>query len=222
MFKKLNRNTALHLKHILFSTGCFLLCLMATSSYAAETQCAVVKIEIAQELTFERQGFEAIMRINNGLEDIPLTDVKIDVHFYDANGKEVAATATSDNGDEAFFIRVDQEFDMGDGLRYYSKLNHFVEGETGSAFDGRVEGKTTGEVRWLIIPTGNAIPDSLSAENRDKGVLYYVGATITYNKGVGGEQETVEVAPDFITVKPQPELYIDYFIQDQVFGDDPK
>ena len=38
-----------------------------------ESVCALVKIEIAQELTLERQGFEAIMQINNALPEKALT-----------------------------------------------------------------------------------------------------------------------------------------------------
>ena len=38
----------------------------------AESLCAVVKIEIKQELTFERQGFEGVMRIQNNLDGVDL------------------------------------------------------------------------------------------------------------------------------------------------------
>ncbi|MBW1706814.1 MAG: hypothetical protein JRJ86_16910, partial [Deltaproteobacteria bacterium] len=42
-------------------------------SYAADNSlCAEVKIEIKQELTLERQAFDAHMRINNGLSHITL------------------------------------------------------------------------------------------------------------------------------------------------------
>ena len=38
----------------------------------AEAVCAQVKIEIQQELTLERQAFDAMMRINNGLDTLPI------------------------------------------------------------------------------------------------------------------------------------------------------
>ncbi|MBI5787698.1 MAG: hypothetical protein HZA78_02430 [Candidatus Schekmanbacteria bacterium] len=51
---------------------CLLSLLFPVISFAADSLCATVKIEISQELTLERQGFEAHMRINNGLTNISL------------------------------------------------------------------------------------------------------------------------------------------------------
>lgn len=45
------------------------------SALADDTVCATVKIEIKQELTLERQAFEAHMRINNGLDTMPLENI---------------------------------------------------------------------------------------------------------------------------------------------------
>ena len=39
-----------------------------SSVHAEESVCAVVKIEIQQELTLERQAFDAMMHINNNLD----------------------------------------------------------------------------------------------------------------------------------------------------------
>lgn len=47
---------------------------------AGDSLCAEVKIEIAQELTLERQAFEAHMRINNGLTHLTLEDVSVTVN----------------------------------------------------------------------------------------------------------------------------------------------
>lgn len=43
--------------------------------------CAEVKIEISQELTLERQGFDTRMKINNEFDSIPLEAVTICVNF---------------------------------------------------------------------------------------------------------------------------------------------
>ena len=69
--------------------GCCLSLFHTAVSATEDTICAMVKLEIAQELTLERQGFEAIMQINNALEDKSLTDVKVEVNFLDANGDQV-------------------------------------------------------------------------------------------------------------------------------------
>jgi hypothetical protein len=48
----------------------FLFCLFPLHAFADDSWCARVKIEIRQELTLERQAFDAHMRINNGLSHI--------------------------------------------------------------------------------------------------------------------------------------------------------
>ncbi len=102
--KKTGRLTGYALKT--FITLCMLMT-MAGVSYAADTICARVKIEIQQELTLERQAFEAHMKINNGLAGITLENVDIDVNFADAEGNAVLATSDPDNTDAKFFIKVD-------------------------------------------------------------------------------------------------------------------
>ena len=53
---------------------------------ADDSVCARVKLEIRQELTLERQAFDAHMRIGNGFSHITLEDVTIDIHFADDEG----------------------------------------------------------------------------------------------------------------------------------------
>ncbi|SHH51441.1 hypothetical protein SAMN02745124_00782 [Desulfofustis glycolicus DSM 9705] len=78
---------------------------------------------------------------------------------------------------------------------------------------GSVTASTTADIHWLIIPA----PASVEGAAVDK--LYFVGARLTYTLG-GEEQETV-VTPDSIRVKPLPMLTLDYFLPDEVYGDDP-
>ncbi|MCP4474708.1 MAG: hypothetical protein GY821_09130 [Gammaproteobacteria bacterium] len=58
-----------------------LLLITPFSAAHAEAYCATVKIEIAQELSLERQAFDAVMKINNGLDTLSIEDVNIDVYF---------------------------------------------------------------------------------------------------------------------------------------------
>ncbi|CAB1063457.1 Flagellar hook-length control protein FliK [Olavius sp. associated proteobacterium Delta 1] len=60
---------------------------------ADDTVCARVKIEIKQELTLERQAFDAHMRINNGLANISLEAVNIEVSFTDEDGAPVLTSS---------------------------------------------------------------------------------------------------------------------------------
>ena len=62
------------------------LLLVPQLSFAVDTICAKVKIEIKQELTMERQGFDAMMKINNGLTTTSLDSVSVNVNFKDEAG----------------------------------------------------------------------------------------------------------------------------------------
>ncbi len=61
-----------------------------------ESVCADVRIEIRQELTLERQAFDALMRINNGLDTLSIDNVDIDVLFADEDGLPVVASSDPD------------------------------------------------------------------------------------------------------------------------------
>ena len=169
----------------------------SNSLYAAEeTICAVVKIEIVQELTFERQGFEAIMKINNALEDRSLTNIGVEVHFNDANGDPVLASSDPNHLDAKFFIRI-------------SKL----EGIDDVSGTGELLAATSATINWLIVPAPGA------GGNITSGNLYYVGATFSYT--LNDIEEEMVVAPDTIFVKPMPKLTLDYFLPSDVYADDP-
>ena len=163
---------------------------------AEEAVCARVKIEIRQEVTFERQAFDAHMQINNGLTTIALEDVLVDVLFTDEAGDPVRATSNPDDPDALFFIRISS-----------------MEGIADVSGRGRVAPSTTADIHWLIIPAPASVADAPT------GKLYFVGARLTYL--LGGEEHVTEVTPDYITVKPMPLLQLDYFLPDEVYGDDP-
>ncbi|MDR1529857.1 MAG: DUF11 domain-containing protein [Burkholderiales bacterium] len=165
------------------------------SAFAQDALCAEVKIEIKQKLSLERQAFDAHMRITNGLDTLAIENVKATLHFEDAKGNVVTATSDPNNTTAEFFARVDSLANIGN-----------IEGT------GRVAAKTVADIHWLIIPaqgTGGVEPD---------GKLYYVGATLDYI--LNGEESSVDVTPDYIVVKPQPLLDLDYFLAGEVYADD--
>jgi len=163
---------------------------------ADDTVCARVKIEIKQELTLERQAFDAHMRINNGLANISLQDVRVEVSFTDANSTPVPASSDPDQNEALFFIRLDS-----------------MENINNVSGTGMVAASTSADIHWLIIPAPGA------SNGLEKGTLYYVGAKLIYT--IGGEEKVTEVTPDYIFVKPMPEITLDYFLPDEVYGDDP-
>ena len=173
--------------------------LLASTAWGVQAEedsvCALVKIEIKQELTLERQGFEAIMQINNALPEKSLTNVEVKVNFTNAAGDTVLASSDPNSKEAAFFIRQAEISDI-------------------SAVDGTGElaaGKSA-RIRWLIIPAPG------TAGEQEAGTLYLVGATLNYK--LDGVASTLDVAPDTIYVKPMPQLSLDYFLPAEVVGDD--
>jgi hypothetical protein len=82
-----------------------------------------------------------------------------------------------------------------------------------SAVDGTggLPNGTTGTATWILLPTVDAAPSG--------PVLYSVGGTLSYNQG--GTMVTLPLADAPITVYPLPQLTLDYFLQRDVYADDP-
>ncbi|AZQ13037.1 hypothetical protein [Shewanella khirikhana] len=174
----------------------FLLGLSLGVAAEEDTLCAVVKIEIVQELTLERQGFEAIMKINNALEDRSLENVGVEVVFTDSAGEPVVASSDPNHPNASFFIRISS-----------------IEGIDNVAGTGELAAASSALIKWLIIPAPGSAGDVPS------GTLYYVGAKLNYR--LNGLDESLDVAPDTIFVRPMPKLTLDYFLPSDVYADDP-
>ncbi|OGV73562.1 MAG: hypothetical protein A3K19_27830 [Lentisphaerae bacterium RIFOXYB12_FULL_65_16] len=171
------------------------LALLPAAIRAQDSLCARVKIEIEQELTLERQAFDARMKITNGTT-FNMEDVGVDVLFSDENGTPVLASSDPNNTQALFFIRVDD-----------------MDNITNVSGDGTVEAGKAAEIHWLIIPAPGA------GGQAPQGVMYYIGATLSYT--LGGDANETEVTPDYVFVKPMPMLNLDYFLPYEVYGDDP-
>ncbi|WAC71442.1 hypothetical protein OU995_17870 [Roseateles sp. SL47] len=172
------------------------LLLLPTFGHAQETVCARVKIEIKQELTLERQAFDAEMKINNTTDTGVIEAVSVVVKITDEAGTPIAVTDNPNDTSAKFFLRVSNRENISD--------------VTGT---GSVLPQTTARINWLLIPAPG------SAGTSPAGKKYLVGATLKYR--YAGEDQTLDVSPDVITVKPLPLLTLDYFLQQDVIGDDP-
>lgn len=170
--------------------------LVALPALAQETVCARVKIEIKQELTLERQAFDAEMKINNTTDAGVVENVRVEVKVTEEDGTPVAITTDPNNLAAKFFIRQSNKQNISD-----------VDGT------GSVGAQTTATINWLLIPAPGA------AGNNPLGKKYLVGARLTYR--FGGEDTVLDVTPDVITVRPLPLLTLDYFLPEDVWGDDP-
>lgn len=136
------------------------------------------------------------MRIVNGLDITELRDIHINVWFRDADDNAVLASSNPNDSDALFFITPDS-----------------MSGVTGIDGNGVIAPGAQADIYWLIIPAPGA------GGQTDAGLLYQVGATLSYS--LGGESETVNVAPDFIQVRPMPRLELDYFLPYEVLANDP-
>ena len=165
-------------------------------AFAQETVCARVKIEIKQELTLERQAFDAELRITNTLPATTLDFVKVDVWVTDENGQQVSVTTDPNNLSAAFFLR-------------QTRTEH-IDNTDGT---GQVAASTTAIANWVLIPAPG------SAGITPLGKRYLVGATLRYQFGT--ETHVLELTPDAITVRPMPELTLDYFLTRDVQADNP-
>ena len=77
--------------------------------------------------------------------------------------------------------------------------------------NGVLEMGAAGTASWLIIPYSEAAPTH--------DVQYDVAGTLYYT--VGGQNITVPLFPETITVTPDPRLYLNYFLERNVRSDDP-
>ena len=167
---------------------------------AEDTLCASVKIRIEQDLTLNRQGFDAELIVHNGLPETPITDVAVAIRFYDQEMNPVVASRDPEATNALFFLQ-DPTLSGIDQLP-----------------DGNIPGATDAEIHWLIIPTLDAVTNAADYAN-PLGTLFYVGATFSYKISGVAHQTTVD--NDYIYVKPMPELRLDYFLPGDVYGDDP-
>lgn len=150
-----------------------------------------MKIETKQEITLERQAFDAEMKINNTTNSDVIENISVVVKVTDENGAPVPITDDPDNLSAKFFIRLSGQKNI-------------------SAIDGSgvVGPKTTAAIHWLLIPAPGC------AGTNPLGKKYSVGATLKYR--FGNEDTVLEISPDVITVKPLPRLTLDYFLPKSV------
>ena len=174
----------------------FVLLMCSFAAKAQETVCAEVKIEIAQELTIERQAFEATLLIENTLADKTINNINVIVDFTDQDENPIVASSDPNNVDADFFIRVNS-----------------LEGVSSVSGQGSLGGGQTAKATWLIIPAPGA------SGGIPSGKLYFVGARFEYV--LDGIADSIDVAPDTIYVKPMPLLTLDYFLPRDVFADNP-
>jgi len=130
------------------------------------------------------------------------------------DAKLVITNNMPDKALESLSVEIDiRDFDGNDVGALFFIRNPELTNISDVSGSGSVESSTRAEIHWLIIPSPGA-----GGENPD-GRYYWVGATLRYK--VAGIDEVVEVIPDRIQVRPEPQLVLDYFVPFKVEGDNP-
>jgi hypothetical protein len=86
-----------------------------------------------------------------------------------------------------------------------------VTGMTAIDGSGVLPGSAIGKVQWTLIPTRDAAPVGAT--------VYFVGGQLSYVKD--GVHVTIPLYPTQITVMPEASLKVKYFLERDVYGDDP-
>ena len=154
-------------------------------------------MEIPQSVAMERQAFEALLNLHNGLEHLDLEGVEVDLRMYDLAGQPIAWTTDPDDTTALFFVTQTQ-----------------FPGLASPGGGAIVPAGSTTEARWLLIPAPGAGGDGPG------GLCYEVGARLRYT--LAGTRYDLDLAPDAIQVLPLPELRVDLFVPEWVSGDDPR
>lgn len=176
-------------------------CLCALTS-RAQTACATVSIAIEQEVTLERQAFEATLTVGNGLAQ-SLEDFTVVVWIKSGESQQYLDRQPNTRSNTS-----DLEFFKAAGVS--TDLFFFKPIESEAPVD--IAASADKVFTYRLIPTQDAA--LLPAGSR-----YEVGADITYK--LGGKEESISVEPDSILVKPLPSLTIEYFLPKSVIADNP-
>ena len=159
---------------------------------STSTVCSKIKLQISQDAVITRQAFEGTLTIFNGHETNPMQNVVLNLEITNL---ETGETAT----EHEFQINLDE-------------LVGF-DGEQTLAGGWSLDAQGTGTARIIFIPTKYAAETD--------SVKYSFGGTISYVAPYGGYTITKRLFPRVLTVAPEPNLQLTYFMQRDILGDDP-
>ena len=153
--------------------------------------CSKVKLQIDQRLTMTRQAVRGTLTVVNGSSDVAMKDVKLNLVVTDPDGNVASSRI----------------------------MEIHTEGKTGFVGDDSYESGwelaagATGEAKIIFIPTKYAAPT--------EPLQYTFAGSISFIDPFTGLEMTRELEPERLTVNPSPNLELTYFMQRDIFGDDP-
>ena len=153
--------------------------------------CASVSLGIDQTLAMTRQAFRGTLGVYNGHDSKPMKDLKLNLIITGEDGM----TATS------------HEFQISaESLKGFDGNLSLEEG-------WQLASGEKGEATILFIPTRFAAPD--------RDVVYTFSGSVSYIDPFSDLEITRSLFPVSVTVRPAPSLELTYFMQRDVYGDDP-
>lgn len=158
----------------------------------SKSVCSTITLKLSQTMTMTRQAFRGTLTVFNGNENAAMRDVKLTLQV---TNKETGKVATS------------SDFEM-----HAESIDGFT-GEVDLTSGWTLAGNATGTATVLFIPTKYAAPT--------EPVEWSFGGTLSYLDPFTGLTVTRDLYPVTLTVKPSPELDLTYFMQRDVYGDDP-
>jgi hypothetical protein len=134
-----------------------------------ETMCIQVKLEIKQELTMERQAFDAMLKLTNLRDDYDMTDISVNIDVRDQEGNKA---------NDLFFMSV-------------TSMEGIASIENGMLAPGG-----SGTTHWLFIPTpgaGGTEPEGV--EYTAKAYINYSVKGLPFDFETWPDEITVEPMP---------------------------
>ncbi len=161
------------------------------STEESSSVCSSITLRFEQRMAFTRQAFRGTLTVYNGNTEAPMTDVRLTLRVNDTDGN--MATAHE--------MQVSLE-----------SLEGFA-GEAQLGAGWQLAPDANGKATILYIPTKYAAP----TEPKD----YVFSGSLAYVDPYNGMEVTREIYPVTLTVNPSPTLNLTYFVERDVFGDDP-
>lgn len=165
--------------------------LLNNLSEGSKSVCSSITLQFSQTMTMTRQAFRGTLSVFNGNETTEMKDIRLHIDLRNEDG--ILATS--------------KEFQIN-----AESLDKFT-GEVSLDSDWSLAPNETGIATILFIPTKYAAPT--------KDVVYSFGGTLSYIDPYTNIKVTRDLFPVKLTVKPSPQLNMTYFMQRDIYGDDP-
>ena len=153
--------------------------------------CAKVSLKLSQTYTMTREAFEGTLTLYNGHDSAAMTNVWLELEITNADG---------DNCNGLF------EISAKSGGSLEANGSNVVNVDD-------VASKSEGTTVVQFVPAVAAAPET--------PVAYKFGGKVHYRDPFTGEEAAITLLPVTLEVNPTPQLYLDYFVQRDVYADNP-